>query len=155
MNSCFHWNWGAELLKAAPHHHPSHNPDSSVRLADWEVWFITADNNAPQHLLKPLCHFAWPTSSWLSCCHSPSLHFVRTQLTAHCGIFSSEEISQSDLLHRYHRIAVSDPFFHWCVEAVCRPRFTHLWLWKRLDHLDSRIDTWILCKTVYNTNDFL
>ena len=28
---------------------------------------------APQHPLTPLLHFTWPTTSWLSCCHSQSL----------------------------------------------------------------------------------
>ncbi len=40
-------------------------------------WFCrklaTSAHYAPQHPLTPLCHFTWPTTSWLSCCHSQSL----------------------------------------------------------------------------------
>ena len=28
----------------------------------------TSAHCAPQHPLTPLCHFMWPTTSWLSCC---------------------------------------------------------------------------------------
>ena len=33
----------------------------------------TSEHYAPQHPLTPLCHFSWPTTPWLSCCHSQSL----------------------------------------------------------------------------------
>ena len=60
-------------------------------------------------------------------------HFVGILLTVDCGIFSSEESSQLDLLHRWHPIMVQ----HWnslsswersilsqmFVEAVCMPRY--------------------------------
>ena len=36
-----------------------------------EVWRSIA-NHVPQHPLTPLRHFMWPTTSWLSCCHSQS-----------------------------------------------------------------------------------
>ena len=33
----------------------------------------TSAQYAPQHPLTLLCHFTWPTISWLSCCRSQSL----------------------------------------------------------------------------------
>ena len=64
-------------------------------------------------------------------------HFVITPLTADCGIFSSEESSRLDLLHRWHPITVPrwNSLSSWerrtlsqmFVEAVCMPRCLNLY----------------------------
>ncbi|CAI9543598.1 unnamed protein product, partial [Staurois parvus] len=41
------------------------NPDKSIGLPDRECVL--------QHPLTQLCHFTWPTTSWLSCCCSQLL----------------------------------------------------------------------------------
>ncbi|CAI9540562.1 unnamed protein product [Staurois parvus] len=51
---------------------------------------------ALQHTLTPLSHFTWPTTFCFPLC----FHFVIIPLTIECGIFSSKEISRTDLLHR-------------------------------------------------------
>ena len=61
----------------------------------------TSAHYAPQHPLTPLRHFMWHTM-W----HTIRFHFVITALIVDCGIFRSEEISQLDLLHRWHPITV-------------------------------------------------
>ena len=84
----------------------------------------------------PLCHFTWPTISWLSCCRSQTLPLCYN-ITDSCGIFSSEEISRLDLLHRWHPITAprwSSPssweraiLSQMFVEAVCMQRCLDLY----------------------------
>ncbi|CAI9593817.1 unnamed protein product, partial [Staurois parvus] len=95
---------------------------------------VTSVHCALQHALTPLCHFTWPTTSWLSCCCSQLLlsRSVIIPLTVDYGIFCSKEISQIDLLHRWQPITVPRlhslssweiPIFsQMFVEAVCMPR---------------------------------
>ena len=89
------------------------NLKATWSLKVWSDWLCrklpTSVHYAPQHPLTTLRHFTWPTTSWLSCCHSHHFHFVVIPLTVDCGIFRSEEISRLDLLHRWHPITVP----HW------------------------------------------
>ena len=71
---------------------------------------------------RPLCGWAAVVPN--------RFHSVIIPLTADCGIFSSEEMSRLDLLHRWHRITVPrwDSLSSWerailsqmFVEAVCK-----------------------------------
>lgn len=55
----------------------------------------------PQH---PLSDFVWPTlRGWVAV---NCFHFVIKPLTADCAMFSSEEISRTDLMHRWLPVTV-------------------------------------------------
>ena len=107
-----------------------------------EVWRSVAIDSAESW--RPLCTMClsirWPLSvilrglplhGWVAVIPN-RFHFVIIPLTVDCGIFRSEEISQLDLLHRWHPITVpcwnSLSSWEWpilsqmFVETVCMPR---------------------------------
>ena len=76
----------------------------------WEVFsdllyrkLATSVHYAPQHPLTQLHHLMWLCGLSVIPNH---FHFVIIPLTVDCGIFRSEEISQLDLLQRWHPITV-------------------------------------------------
>ena len=96
----------------------------------------------------------WPRSvilrGWVAVVPNRFL-FVIIPLTADCGIFSSEEISQLDLLHRWYPVTVprwnslspwEQPLLSQMFEeAVCRPRCLNL-------HTCGRGSDWNTAKSV-------
>lgn len=72
-----------------------------------EVWRTVAINSPESQrplstVILSICrpaHFTWPTASCLNCCRSQSLPLYSN--STNCEIFSSEEISLLDSLHRH------------------------------------------------------
>ena len=116
----------------------------------------TSARYVPQHSLNPLYHFTWPTTLWLSCCHSQSLPLCynttdsrlwniyewgnsMTGLVAQVASYHSTTLEFTGLL----RVTFSST-------NVCRNSlhaqvlpFIHLWPWKWLEHLISILNGWV------------